>query len=141
MRAARICGLFVPLTGEAVVDADAAPSLIPFTAVHELMHLSGIADEGAANIAAWQRCMAAGGRFADSARLWALRYALGMLRQRDEAAWRQALGNMKDALARVFDEAGGEVVPSDAPVPAARALSPCRGDYTALIGRLAEGDI
>ena len=133
MRATHICGLFVPLTGEAIVDAGAAPPLIPFTAVHELMHLLGIADEGAANIAAWRLCLDAGGAFADSARLWALRYALGMLQERDEAAWQRARRNMKDALAHVFAETGAEAVPD-----AWRGPSPCRGRYTALISRLAE---
>ena len=61
MRACRCAGLFVPLTGEALVDADAPAALVPFTAVHELIHLSGVADEGAANALAWEMCVAAGG--------------------------------------------------------------------------------
>ena len=136
MRAARICGLFMPLTGEAVVDADAPVSLVPFTAVHELMHLTGIADEGAANIAAWNRCLDTGGAFADSARLWALRYAMGMLRRRDEAAWGQAWAKMEGALMRAFQEAGGEASPAGYPLSKTPWLSPGCGDYTALVSRL-----
>lgn len=113
MRLCRCSGLFVPLTGEALADATAPAALVPFTAVHELMHLAGIADEGAANIAAWDRCAAAGGAFADSARLWALRYALGMLRERDNAAWQAVRNSMKDPLAQVFREIGGEIMPAD----------------------------
>lgn len=79
MRGLDIAGVFVPWTGEALVDADAPAGYLPFTCVHELMHLGGIADEGAANIAAWRACMRRGGMYADSARLWALRYALGRL--------------------------------------------------------------
>ena len=134
MDAARVSGLFVPLTGEALADAEAPGALAPFTAVHELMHLAGIADEGAANIAAWQRCMQAGGAFADSARLWALRYALGMLGQRDPEARLRAYGKMKDELARVLWECNGDL--SCAPRRPDSFLSPTRGDYAALAGFL-----
>lgn len=79
MRMMRISGLFSPWTGEAIIDADAPPGELPFTCVHELMHLKGIADEGRANIAAYRACVDHGGMYADSARLWALRYALGRL--------------------------------------------------------------
>ena len=132
MAASRAWGLFVPLTGEALVDAAEPAPLLPFTAVHELMHLSGIADEGAANVAAWNRCLAAGGPFADSARLWALRYAMGLLRGRDEAVWRRTGQKMKDALARVYGACGGEVEPRRS-----SRFSVIRGDYAALAGYLA----
>ena len=72
MRGLGISGLFAPWTGEALVSPELPVGLLPFTAVHELMHLRGIADEGSANLAAWERCMAQGGIFAASARLWAL---------------------------------------------------------------------
>ena len=135
MRAAGISGLFAPPTGEAIVDAEGCPALIPFTAVHELMHLGGIAGEGAANIAAWERCLAAGGAFADSARLWALRYALGQLNRSDEAAWRRVRGNMKDPLARVFQDCGSEVMPRNrfTLVPGFARIG---GDYGDLTGWL-----
>lgn len=132
MRAAGISGLFVPLTGEALVDAGAPEALIPFTATHELAHLAGVADEGAANLIAWDRCLSAGGAFADSARLWALRYALGLLRRADPAACRRALESMKDPLSQVFHRSGGEA----ACLPA-RTFSLSRGDYAALAGYLA----
>ena len=108
MDAARVSGLFVPLTGEALVDAGTPASLLPFTAVHELTHLAGIADEGAANIEAWRRCMAAGGAFADSARLWTLRYAMGMLARADAPAHLRMSAKMKDPLSQVFDQVNGE---------------------------------
>ena len=132
-----VCGLFTPPTGEAIVDPTAPAPLIPFTAVHELMHLGGIADEGAANIAAWERCTAFGGPFADSARLWALRYALGRLNRADEAAWRRVRGNMKDPLTRVFQACGGEVMPRNrfTLVPSFARIG---GDYGDLTGWLAK---
>ena len=131
MRAGGVSGLFAPPTGEAVVDATAPAALVPFTAVHELMHLTGVADEGAANIAAWQRCADAGGVFADSARLWALRYAAGLLARDDPGAWARVRGNMKDPLSRVFGQSGGEIVPGSGG-SALPGLSPVRGDYAAL---------
>jgi len=132
MRSCQAAGLFVPLTGEALVDASAPASLLPFTAVHELMHLAGVADEGAANIAAWRRCVAADEPFANSARLWALRYALGLLRQRDRASWRQARTKMEGALERAFLDCGGELPPARQ-APGLRV-----GDYAALVSCLAE---
>lgn len=137
MHAAGISGLFVPLTGEALADAGAPAPLVPFTAVHELEHLSGVADEGAANIAAWEKCLSAGGAFADSARLWALRYAMGLLRRADEAAWRRVGAKMKDALTRVFQMCGGEATPVAANAPGLHMLSVSCGDYAALAGYLA----
>lgn len=140
MRAAAVSGMFVPLTGEALVDATVPAPLVPFTAVHELMHLTGIADEGAANIAAWEKCMAAGGPFADSARLWALRYAMGLLRRADERAWQRARDKMKDPLARVYSDCGGEAsVRRNRGAFGLPGLSILRGDYAALVGWLAEG--
>lgn len=111
MRMLRVAGVAVPWTGEAVVDGSAAPALIPFTAVHELMHVSGVADEGAANIAAWEKCVRAGGSFADSARLWALRYAAGMLAEADEGRCARVLGGMGPELARLWGELGGVLPP------------------------------
>lgn len=136
MRAAAVSGVFAPPTGEAIVDPTAPAALIPFTAVHELMHLRGIADEGAANIAAWERCMATGGPFADSARLWALRYAMGLLRQADGEAWRQIRDAMEDPLKQAYLACGGEALTAASPAALPR-LSPARGDYAALVGWLA----
>ena len=127
-------GLFVPLTGEALADAAEPTPLIPFTAVHELMHLEGVADEGAANVAAWSRCLGAGGAFADSARLWALRYAMGLLRLRDGDAWLQAAQKMNDALKRVYMACGGDAEPAG---PGYALL--IEGDYAALACHLADG--
>ena len=126
MAACRIWGLFVPVTGEALVSADAPAPLLPFTAVHELMHLRGIAGEGAANVSAWERCLAAGGPFADSARLWALRYAMGLLSREDPAAWGEMAKKMEGPLLQTFLDCGGEA-------------DPARDDYAALVAYLAQG--
>ncbi len=76
MRKLHIAGIFVPFTGEALVDTTRSAVATPFTAAHELAHMMGIADEAAANYAAYVACTDYGGAFAYSARLWALRYAL-----------------------------------------------------------------
>ena len=132
MDVCRTWGMFIPLTGEALVDPLEPAPLLPFTAVHELMHMDGIADEGEANIAAWRRCAAHGGAFADSARLWALRYAMGRLREADPAAWADMRKKMEGTLLRTFLECGAEAEP-----PSRRFfLTP--GDYAALAGFLTE---
>ena len=76
MRALRISGIFVPFTGEALVDLTRSRAALPFTAAHELAHMLGVAGEGEANMLAYERCVRYGGAFAYSARLWALSYAL-----------------------------------------------------------------
>ena len=135
MALARAWGMFIPLTGEALVDPCEPAPLVPFTAVHELMHLTGIADEGTANVAAWERCMAAGGPFADSARLWALRYAMGLLHHTDPTAWQSIQNKMNGALLRTFLDCGGE---AESVTP--RRLSFTRGNYAALTGYLVGSD-
>lgn len=101
MRRLGAAGLFSPWTGEALVDGGADPAYIPFTCVHELQHLRGIADEGAANLAAYRACLEYGGMFADSARIWALRAALSLLERSDPAAAQRLYNRMDAALARL----------------------------------------
>ena len=84
MEVLNISGFCSFFTGEAIVSPNLPLAALPFTAVHEQMHLQGIAGEGAANIAAWEACMELGGGYAASARLWALRYAMGELRKTDQ---------------------------------------------------------
>jgi len=76
-------------------------------AVHESMHLRGYAGEGAANIAAWNECMARGGAYAESARLWALRYGMGMLQREAPDMHDAALQAMNADTLRVYRECGG----------------------------------
>ena len=124
MRALGLAGLFCPWTGEAVVDAGASPGYLPFTCVHELMHLKGIADEGAANIEAYKACMDYGGMYADSARLWALRYGLGHLSEGERVRVLRCASARLCPFIRVFEPGGPRIL---------RKLS----DYDALLGWLA----
>lgn len=137
MDALRVSGLFVPLTGEALVNAASPPPLAPFSAVHELAHLSGVADEGAANVAAWRACLRSGGAFADSARLWALRYALGLLGRADPVARQRMYARMGEALFTTLRECNGEAAIRERPAPVVPGLSLVPGDYAALAGWLA----
>ena len=132
MAAMGISGLFSPWTGEVILDPRGADGLMYFTAVHEQTHLAGIADEGEANIAAWEVCMARGGAWADSARLWALRYALAMLGRTDEPAAHRVTGRMSPALAARFAELSSA---DTSPNPVARLLGIARQttDYDDLV--------
>ena len=131
MHALGIAGLFSPWTGEALADGSAPPGYLPFTCVHELMHLKGIADEGEANIEAYRACMDFGGMYADSARLWALRYGLGRL---DEDARRRVIGRAGERLPPFL-----LISEPRRPPIIAQCLGIGRqtGDYDALLGYLA----
>ena len=122
MTALGISGLYSPWTGEAIVSPLAAPAALTFTACHELMHLAGIADEGQANIAAWSACHRLGGETADSADLWALRYALATLMEADADAWRDCIRRMGTPLREVFGGMNGFSPPSRRASPAMDAV-------------------
>lgn len=135
-----ISGMYVPWTGEALVRPDVSPAALPFTAVHELMHARGIADEGLANIAAWQVCQGAGGALAASADLWALRYAMGALKTLDEDAWRANAARMSQELRKVFAGMNGfaPLCPTSKNIlQTAAGLGRSLSNYDALTGWLA----
>lgn len=117
MDALKLNGICSFITGEALVSPKLPSAALPFVAMHERMHLEGHAAEGSANIAAWESCMLRGGDFADSARLWALRYAMGMLRRSEPALYEQNLMRMNHNTLQRYRETGGAYSP--APVSAA----------------------
>lgn len=142
MDALGVAGLYSPWIAEAIVDGSASPSALVFTGCHELMHLKGIADEGRANIAAWTACRRAGGAAADSANLWALRYAMSALRKVDPAAWRACAGRMDAHLVEVFAQMNGFsgfAESGDGAVAAMLGIGGAIGSYDALVGWLAGG--
>lgn len=130
-----ISGMYVPWTGEAVVNILNPRATIPFTAVHELMHLNGIADEGMANSAAWEICKSTGGYFYTSAMLWVLKYALEFLENEPET--QDALFNrMSPDLYNVFSgmcgrPAAGSI--STGIFPSALGLTGCISSYPDVI--------
>ena len=139
----KLAGFYSPWTGEALVNPNLSPVALPFTACHELMHRLGVADEGRANIAAWQACLAAGGEMADSARLWALRYAMGALRPLDESAWRTCAEAMRDPVAKAFSGMNGFSSPTSRRSSTADSVAAFAGlgrsacNYDALVAWLA----
>jgi len=106
-----ISGLYAFFTGEALISPDQPACALPFTAVHESMHSLGFADEGSCNIAAWNQCMHLGSLYADSARLWALRYCLGILHSSDPAAAQTCRQQMNPRTAALYREIGGDYRP------------------------------
>ena len=109
MRLFNITGFFSFPTGEALVSPELPDSALPFVAVHERMHAEGYAGEGAANIAAWEDCIARGGLYADSARVWALKYSMDALRDRDSAAYAACRRQMSESTAANYHAIGGGV--------------------------------
>ena len=107
MRALSLAGLYVPWTAEAIYDPTAPAAAQPFTAVHELMHMGGVADEGQANIYAYIACQRYGGAFARSADLWALKYAMEALHAVDADAWSYCLSALTGAARGAFFNIGG----------------------------------
>ena len=107
MRAFDITGFFSFPTGEALVSPELPDCALPFVAVHERMHAEGYAGEGAANIAAWEDCLARGGPYADSARVWALKYSMDALRDRDPSAYAACRKLMRESTAANYHAIGG----------------------------------
>ena len=139
MRALSLAGLYVPWTFEAVVNPDEAEAGRPFTAVHELMHMGGVADEGQANIYAYVACQQAGGAFAYSSDLWALQYAMAALGELDGAAWNDCLSRLSESVRADFFAIGGGAPPSAANGGAVEAFLRLGGisEKTANYGALA----
>ena len=135
MRLLNISGICAFPTGEALVSPDLPDCALPFVAVHERMHLEGIAGEGAANIAAWQECMRLGGAFADSARLWGIRYCMGFLRSQAPALYERCMDGMEPRTLHFYREAGGAYNPS--PQSRLEIALGIAGDYEILAHYLA----
>jgi len=112
MHAADIAGFCSFFTGEALVSPELENCVLPFVAMHERMHLEGHAGEGAANIAAWDACIIRGGVWADSARLWALRYSMGNLRRMDDSLYSDLLHRMDGKTYALYLQAGGSWNPA-----------------------------
>ena len=111
MDALNLAGFASFLTGEALISPELEVAAAPFVAVHESMHTLGHADEGAANLAAWAECLRRGGVYADSARLWALKDSLALLRRMDPDAWSSIRSELPPQLDHLIAQLGGETAP------------------------------
>lgn len=142
MRALGVSGIFSFPTGEALISPDLPACAVPFVAVHESMHARGYAEEGAANIAAWEDCMQRGGVYAQSARLWALRYCMAALQTQDSQAYLTLQAQMTPNTRMHYRAVGGgrEILPHSAIVRAAFSalgISEETGNYEILSAYLA----
>lgn len=142
MDALRISGLCSFPTGEALVSPSLEPVSQPFVAVHEAMHLRGVAGEGAANIAAWEECIRRGGAYTRSAQLWALRYGMGVLRRDAAALYEANMLRMRHVTLQHYREAGGAYTPVPPPaflrsLYATLGIETAMQDYEILAPRLA----
>lgn len=100
----RIAGIFVPLTGEAVVSPDDFDSALPFTMLHELAHAQGILREDEANLLALEVALSSG----DAELIWsgaltALRYALNTLRALDGTRYQALRDEISPPALRELD--------------------------------------
>ncbi|MGN0183580.1 MAG: DUF3810 family protein [Aristaeellaceae bacterium] len=111
MDALNLAGFASFLTGEALVSPKLEVAAVPFVAVHEFMHTLGHADEGQTNLAAWEECLRRGGVYAGSARLWALKDSLSLLRRADYAAWSVIRAELPTEIDVLLTQLGGETAP------------------------------
>ena len=111
MDALNLAGFASFLSGEALISPELPNASVPFVAVHESMHTQGHADEGETNLAAWDACLRQGGLYADSARLWALKDSLALLRRMDSDAWSIVCGELPPEIDVLLTQLGGETAP------------------------------
>lgn len=108
----RAAGIFIPLTGEAIVSPrDTGPALA-FTMLHELAHSQGALREDEANLLALRTglgCDDAALRWASA--LTALRYALNTLRALDSGRFEQLHARLSPAARRELAAQGAFVLP------------------------------
>lgn len=111
MDALNLAGFASFLTGEALISPELPGAAVPFVAVHEFMHTLGHADEGQTNLAAWNECLRRGGVYADSARLWALKDSLALLRRMDSDAWSSIRAELPTEIDVLLTQLGGGTAP------------------------------
>ena len=111
MDALNLAGFASFLSGEALLSPELPGAAVPFVAVHEFMHTLGHADEGQTNLAAWEECLRRGGVYAHSARLWALKDSLALLRRADFDAWWILRGELPTEIDVLLTQLGGETAP------------------------------
>ena len=111
MDALNLAGFASFLSGEALISPELPGAAVPFVAMHEFMHTLGHANEGQTNLAAWDECLRRGGMYTDSARLWALKDSLALLRGMDSDAWSAVRAELPPQLDRLLTQLGGETAP------------------------------
>lgn len=94
-----ITGIYFPFTGEANVNMDPPPFLLPETVCHEMAHQIGIASEDEANFVAFLACQQhPEPAFKYSGNLMAMRYTLNRLYWEDSTAYYQQIQNLNPGV-------------------------------------------
>ena len=94
-----LSGIFIPYTGEAVVNAAAPDQSIPFTMAHEMSHRLAIAREGEANFMAYIVCVESADRRVNySGYFMAYRYCISALSAADPTAAGEINAGVNDRL-------------------------------------------
>lgn len=96
-----ISGMYSPFTGEANVNIDLPPVLLPATAAHEMAHQRGFAREDEANFLAYLVCsMHPDADFQYSGTVLALVNTMNALYRADSKAYKEVQAQYSDALKR-----------------------------------------
>jgi hypothetical protein len=96
-----ISGIYFPFTGEANVNMDPPPFLLPETVCHEMAHQIGIASEDEASFVAYLACQRnAEPTFQYSGNLMAMRYTLNRLYWEDSATYNRQLKTLSPGVIR-----------------------------------------
>ena len=99
----RIMGIFIPFTGEALLNPGIPASQLPHTAAHETAHQRGIAREAEADFVAYLAFMASGDpALAYSGTLTMLRYAALSLCEADSDAYHALAARFSPGIARDY---------------------------------------
>ena len=96
-----LTGIFVPYTGESIVNAQAPDQSMPFTMAHEMSHRLSIARENEANFMAFLVCRASTDRRANySGYFTAYRYCISALSAADSSAAGEVMTGVSSYLSR-----------------------------------------
>lgn len=102
-----LSGIFIPFTGQALINSSEHAFLLPFIASHELSHRCGILDEGQANMHAYVRCLDSDiPSFQYSASVYALKYAMDELKTKNEAEYFRLAKSIDDCVLRDLNRMG-----------------------------------
>ncbi len=126
-----LSGVFIPFTGQAVINQNECDFLLPFVCAHELSHRKGILNEGQANMHAFVRCVESGARsFQYSASVYALKYAMNDLKNKNGAEYYRLKLSISDCVQR--DLSRMSVTESNSRLFDYASLIPCLIEYQSI---------
>lgn len=132
-------GIFIPFTGEALVNESLPACCLPFVACHEAAHARGFAAEQDANLLAYLACAASEEPFFRfSGAVCALSYALEALRETDFSAYAQVCETLTPAVRDALGARHAFWTPYRGK-PAAAVAASVNESYLASVGAQHEG--